>query len=44
MPVDSLVALIAFLALVFTWVALPGSGQVAPDVTAAPATAGVVPA
>jgi hypothetical protein len=44
MPVDSLLALIAFLALVLTWVALPGSGQGAPEMAAAPVPAGVVPA
>jgi hypothetical protein len=42
MPVDSLLALIAFIALVLAWVALPGTARSAED--AAPVPAGVLPA
>jgi hypothetical protein len=46
MPVDSLLALVAFLALVLSWIVLPGTGRAVPDVAPAPAPvpAGVVPA
>ena len=44
MPVDSLLALVAFLALVLSWIALPGAGRAAGDVAPAPVPAGAVPA
>jgi hypothetical protein len=46
MPVDSLLALVAFLALVLAWIALPGTGRIEAGVTSAPTPvpAGVVPA
>ena len=44
MPVDSLLALVAFLALVLAWIALPGTGRAVPDSAPTPVPAGVVPA
>ena len=42
MPVDTLLAMIAFIALVLAWVALPGTARSAEGT--APVPAGVVPA
>jgi hypothetical protein len=44
MPVDSLLALVAFLALVLSWIALPGTGRVEAGGDAGPVPAGIVPA
>jgi hypothetical protein len=44
MSVESLLALVAFLALVVSWIALPGKGRSEAGHTSAPVPAGVVPA